>query len=315
MKKPKVILIAGPTGVGKTALSIELAKKLDTEIISCDSMQIYKGMDIGTAKVTPDETQGVVHHIIDILDPWENFSAWDYVKAATPVIYDLDKRGKCTIVAGGTGLYADLLINGTSLGEKAGSLPSYREEMGALLKEKGAEYIHSLLGEVDPESAEKIHPNNTKRVIRALEYYKATGKKISSHNEKTKEEESPFCSLKFYLTRGRENLYKRIDQRVDKMIKDGLFGEVKTLFENEKGLSTTASQGLGYKEIIEVLKGNTSLEEATELIKRDSRRYAKRQLTWFRRDEEGIWIDLDEFSSQDEVLRHILNIAKERNML
>lgn len=315
MKKPKVILIAGPTGVGKTALSVELAKKLDTEIISCDSMQVYKGMDIGTAKVTSEEAQGVVHYMIDVLDPWESFSVWDYVKMARPLIYDISMRGKCAIVAGGTGLYADILLNGTSLGEKAGSLPSYREEMEGLLEEKGAEYIHSLLGEVDPESAEKIHPNNTKRVIRALEYYKATGEKISAHNEKTKEEESPFCVLKFYLTRGRENLYRRIDQRVDKMIKDGLPGEVKALFENEKGLSATASQGLGYKEIIEVLKGNTSLEEATELIKRDSRRYAKRQLTWFRREEEGVWIDLDKFASQDEVLSHILNIAKERNML
>jgi len=315
MIKPKVVLIAGPTGVGKTATSVFLAKKLDTEIISCDSMQIYKGMDIGTAKVTQAEAQGVVHHMTDIADPCTNFSVSDYVDMATPVVYDLASKGKIALVVGGTGLYADSLIKGIEFEKDAPADLAYREEMLSVAAEKGAEYVHDILKKADPESAEAIHPNNVKRVVRALEYYHTTGNKISSHNEETRKKDSPFESLRFYFTRDRENLYKRIDMRVDMMINDGLEEEVRKLMSLGLNRNTTAMQALGYKEMADAIEGKISFNEAVELIKRDSRRYAKRQLTWFRRDREGIWLNLDEFASPLEVADKCHEIIKERSML
>ena len=240
MSKPRIILIAGPTGVGKTAASVFLAKKLDTDIISCDSMQIYKGMDIGTAKVTPEEAMGVYHHMTDIADPNENFSVADYVEAATPIVYDIASKEKPALLVGGTGLYADSLIKGIPFEKEAVADLSYRKEMFEAAEAKGAEYVHSILCKVDPESAESIHPNNVKRVIRALEYYHATGEKISVHNLKTQNNESPFESLRLYFTRDREKLYKRIDERVDVMVEMGLKDEVEKLLSLGINRNSTA---------------------------------------------------------------------------
>jgi len=311
MQKKKLVLIAGPTGVGKTAVSVELAKKMNTEIISCDSMQVYKGMDIGTAKVTTEEAAGIVHHMTDIIEPDEVFSVCDYVKAASAVIDDMSERGMIPLIVGGTGLYADSLIKGIDFDSEAPADDKYRREMEEIAEQKGALYIHSILESVDKESADSIHPNNVKRVIRALEYYHATGMKISDYNKKTKEIESPYDSVRLYLTRDRENLYKRIDQRVDIMLADGLEEEVRILWR--KGLGgKTSLQALGYKEFIEYFEGRCTFDTAVEMIKQQSRRYAKRQLTWFSRDSEGVWINMDEFFTPDDAAEKCYSIVKER---
>lgn len=311
MEKKKLVLIAGPTGVGKTATSVQLAKKMNTQIVSCDSMQIYKGMDIGTAKVTPEEADGIVHHMTDIAEPDEVFSVCDYVIRASAVIEDMTSRGMIPLVVGGTGLYADSLIKGIEFDSEAPSDENYRKEMEKTAEEKGVEYVHSLLADVDRESADAIHPNNVKRVIRALEYYHATGTTISEYNRKTKETESPYNSVRIYLTRPREELYRRIDERVDIMIADGLESEVRTLWE--KGLGgKTSLQALGYKEFIEYFEGKCTHAEAVDKIKQQSRRYAKRQLTWFSRDKEGIWLDMSEYKSPSDAAEKCYFIVKER---
>lgn len=311
MQKKKLVLIAGPTGVGKTAVSVELAKKMNTQIISCDSMQVYRGMDIGTAKVTKEEAAGIVHHMTDIIEPDEVFSVCDYVKQAAAVIDDMSKRGMIPLIVGGTGLYADSLIKGIDFDGEAPADEKYRREMEEIAEQKGALYIHSILESVDKESAETIHPNNVKRVIRALEYHHATGMKISDYNKKTKEIESPYDSVRLYLTRDRENLYKRIDRRVDIMLADGLEDEVRILWR--KGLGgKTSLQALGYKEFIEYFEGRCTYDTAIEMIKQQSRRYAKRQLTWFSRDREGIWINMDEFSAPGDASEKCYSIVKER---
>ncbi len=312
MNKPNVVLIAGPTGVGKTAASVILAKKLNTEIISCDSMQIYKGMDIGTAKVTKEEADGVVHHMTDIINPDENFSVCDYVDMASKCIENIAKNGKIPLVVGGTGLYADSLLKGIDFSKDAPKEEEYRQELFKLAEKEGAQYVHSLLAEVDEISAKVIHPNNVKRVIRALEYYHATGERISDHNERTKEKEPPYNSVRIYFTRERQTLYERIDSRVDQMISDGLLEEVKSLIKNGINEDNTSMQAIGYKEIADYLAGKTTLEDAINLIKQGSRHYAKRQLTWFKRDESGIWLNLDEFNSNEEVAKACLDIIKRR---
>ncbi len=310
MNKPKVILIAGPTGVGKTAASVELAKLMDTEIISCDSMQIYKGMDIGTAKVTSEEAQGIKHHMTDIIDPGQSFSVCDYVRMASPIIQALHAMGKTALVVGGTGLYADSLLKGIEFREDASSDEAYRAEMTLLASKQGCEYVHSLLREVDPVSADSIHPNNVKRVIRALEHYHASGERISEHNKRTAALPSPYDSVRIYFVRSRENLYQRIDQRVDIMLKAGLFDEVRSLMESGTDPNSTAMQAIGYKEMAEAVKGNISAREAAELIKKGTRHYAKRQLTWFKRDKEGVWLNLDEIASPREAAEKCLEIAE-----
>ena len=313
MKKPHVVLIAGPTGVGKTAASVCLAKKLGTEIISCDSMQIYRGMDIGTAKVTPEEMQGVVHHMIDIINPDEPFSVCDYVNMASGIIEDLYAKGKVPIIAGGTGLYADSLLKGITFESEAPVDADYRQKMQEICDTKGCDYLHSLLCKVDSESAENIHPNNVKRVIRALEYHHATGEKISEYNRRTKEIEPPYTADRIYFTRLRENLYDRIDRRVDIMLKDGLENEVRSIIAKYPAEDTTAMQALGYKEMLSFIKGEISLEEATELIKKGSRHYAKRQLTWFKRESSAVWLNLDDYSSPEQTAEACFEIIR-RNL-
>ena len=310
MEKQKVVLIAGPTGVGKTASSVVLAKKLNTEIISCDSMQIYEGMDIGTAKVTPLEADGVVHHMTDIISPDKSFSVCDYVDMAKRCIEEIAKDGKIPLVVGGTGLYADSLLKGIDFDKDASKDDSYRKHLVSVAEQKGREYLHTLLKEKDRESADAIHPNNVKRVIRALEYYHITGEKISHHNECTKNKEAPYNSVRIYFTRERENLYKRIDMRVDEMIELGLEDEVKALKEKGIGEDTTAMQAIGYKEMYAYLTKKIGFDEAVNLIKQSSRHYAKRQLTWFKRDKDGIWLNLDEFSSTEDIAQRCMEIIR-----
>lgn len=310
MSNTPVVVIAGPTGVGKTATSIEIAKRLNGEIISADSMQIYRGMDIGTAKVTPEEMQGIPHHLIDIADPKENYSVYRFVAECKKSALDITARGKLPIIAGGTGLYIDSFLSDIDFTEVR-SDEAYRRELEKLAEEKGNEYIHDLLREKDAESAEKIHPNNLKRVIRALEYHKITGSTISSHNEESKKKSSPYDCCYICLTRDRDELYRRIDQRVDIMLDSGLVDEVKKLLAAGCSDKHTSMQALGYKEIIEYLQGRTSYEEAVETLKRDSRRYAKRQLTWFRRREDALWVNLsEEANAADVCINHIVNRLK-----
>ena len=286
--KPKVVVIVGPTASGKTAVSIELAKRLNGEIISADSMQIYKEMNIGSAKPTEDEKQGIYHHMIDVVEPTENFNVAKYKEMAEECIKKILNKGKLPIIVGGTGLYVSTLTNGIEFSEIERD-EEYRKELENIAeKENGAEVLFEKLKEVDPEAANVIDKNNVRRVIRALEIYKVTGKtKTQVDRESIKELKYDYRI--FGMLWDRQELYDRIDKRVDIMIEMGLVGEVKELYE--KGISSTAIQGLGYKEIIEYLDEKVTLEEAIEKIKQETRRYAKRQMTWFKRDKNIIWLN------------------------
>jgi len=301
LDKPFVAFIVGPTGVGKTEISVKTAKMLDTEIISCDSMQIYKHMDIGTAKVTPEGADGVVHHMTDIVEPTENYNVCTYVSEASKIIDDMTKREKIPLFVGGTGLYADSVCGRMSFEENVSTDENYRKKLFAVAEEKGVEFIHNELKKVDEKSALAIHPNNVKRVIRALEYFEATGIPISKHNEESQKLDLPYNTFKIGFTRERENLYARINKRVDIMLDTGLVNEVKKLLDMGVTRKHTAMQALGYKEVVDYLDGIITFEEMTEVIKRESRRYAKRQLTWFRRDKSIFWINLDNEGDKEEV--------------
>jgi tRNA dimethylallyltransferase len=297
LDKKKIIAVVGPTASGKSALALELARQCDGEIVSCDSMQIYKRMNIGTAKPTADELSLVRHHLIDVVEPTDNFSCEDYVRMASVAIDDICARGKLPIVCGGTGLYLDALLRG---GNSAPSLDTsdIRAKFSLRAENEGAFALYEELLRVDPESAAAIHPNNVKRVIRALEIYIASGEKKSELDKRSKELESPYDARVIYLNYlNRDILYRRIDSRVESMIKEGLVEETRALMsERAFELNRTASQAIGYKELLAFIKGEEPLLEAVEKIKQESRRYAKRQLTWFRRNEKINWINLDETS-------------------
>ena len=288
MKKP-LYIIAGPTAAGKSALAVELAKKLDGEIISGDSMQVYRGMNIGTAKIRPEEMQGIPHHLIDCVDPWEEWNVARFTELARQMAEEIWKRGRIPIVAGGTGFYLHALAYGAEFTpeETGGSCRRKLEETAAA--EGGPQELYRRLMEADPEAAERIHPNNVKRVIRALEFFLQTGHRISEHNDEQKQKESPYELHYNVLSMDRERLYERIDRRVDEMMRAGLVEEVQGLLRQGCERSMVSMQGLGYKEIIAYLAGETTLEEAVYILKRDTRHFAKRQLTWFRR-EEAHWI-------------------------
>jgi tRNA dimethylallyltransferase len=304
--KNKVIVIVGPTGVGKTETSIKVAKAFDGEIVSADSMQIYKKMNIGTAKITKDEMQGVKHHMIDILDIDETYSAAAYKKDATCVIDDIIKRGKTPVVAGGTGLYVDSLFSGYEFGASLKD-EKIREKYEKIAKEKGNEYLHMLLENVDKKSAERIHFNNVKRVIRALEINEITGKTVDEANAEKESKESKYEPIMTGLTRDRDVLYERIDKRVDLMLDLGLVDEVKALYKGDKKFGETALLGIGYKEIIYYLKGLATYDEAVRILKRETRHYAKRQLTWFNKNKEIKWFNLENNTSCD-----VINYIKTR---
>ena len=305
MKRPMIVL-TGPTAVGKTALSIQLAKAVNGEIISADSMQVYRHMDIGSAKVTPEEMDGVRHHLIDVLDPEEEFNVARFQAMAKEALEGIYERGHIPIIAGGTGFYIQALLYDIDFKENEDD-STIRQELERIGREQGSEYLHQMLAEIDPESASLIHANNRKRVIRAIEYYRMTGQRISEHNKEEREKESPYDFYYYVLTCDRSLLYERIDRRVDQMMEAGLVDEVKHLKELGCHRGMVSMQGLGYKEILDYLDGRCSLEEAVYIIKRETRHYAKRQLTWFKRERDVRWLDFNVFDQdRRKVLDYIL---------
>ena len=306
MTQKPMIVLTGPTAVGKTALSIELAKKINGAIISADSMQVYKYMDIGSAKVTVDEMDGIKHYLIDELEPSDEFNVFIFKDMAQKALNEIYEAGKIPIVVGGTGFYIQALLNDIDFTQIAEN-SQFREEMERLAAEQGAEVLHERLRAVDPESAEAIHANNVKRVIRALEYYEQTGEKISAHNEAERAKISPYHFFYYVLNTDRTVLYARIEKRIDEMMEEGLVEEVRQLQAMGCRRDSVAMQGLGYKEILAYLNGEMSLETAVNILKRDTRHFAKRQLTWFRRERDVRFLYLPEFDNDRErVLEHIL---------
>lgn len=315
MNKKKLIVLTGPTAVGKTKLSISLARETGGEIISADSMQVYRHMDIGSAKITGEEMDGIPHYLVDILDPKENFNVFCFQKLAKEAMEQIYENGHIPILVGGTGFYIQSVLYDIDFEENEND-SAYRKELETLAKEKGAAHLHEMLKKVDARSAESIHENNVKRVIRALEYYHQTGMPISEHNHMERAKESPYDFCYFVLNDRRELLYERIEQRVDQMLSDGLVEEVKKLKEMGCSMEHISMQGLGYKEILGYLDGKYDLEQAVYLIKRDTRHFAKRQLTWFRRERDVIFIDKDAFEYQDEkMLAYMKECMKSRNVL
>lgn len=294
MEKRPLIILTGPTAVGKTAASIGLAKAVGGEIISADSMQVYRHMDIGSAKITEEEMQGIPHYLVDVLDPEEAFNVVRFQKMAKAAMQKIHDNGHIPIVVGGTGFYIQALLYDIDFTENDSDF-SFREELEKTAREKGAGYLHSLLKQADPEAAEQIHPHNIKRVIRALEFNRKTGQKISTHNEQERRKQSPYEFAYFVLTDNREALYARIDRRVDKMMEQGLLEEVRALKDRGIARESVSMQGLGYKELLAYLDGEILLEEAVRIIKRDTRHFAKRQLTWFRRERDTRWLTQEEY--------------------
>ncbi len=316
MKKKPLIILTGPTAVGKTALSIKLAKLVNGEIISADSMQVYKGMDIGSAKIMPYEMDGVEHHLIDILEPSEEFNIVKFQELAKQAMDEIYAKGKIPIIAGGTGFYIQSILYdiGFEAGEEGREYRTYLENIAAT--DGGTEKLYEMLKEKDPKSAGIIHKNNVKRVIRALEFFKETGMPISEHNEEQRQNESPYNFCYFVLNDERENLYNNIEKRVDIMLESGLVDEVKALHNKGYTKDMVSMQGLGYKEILDYLNGEITLERALYLIKRDTRHFAKRQLTWFRREKTVTWVNKPEFGYDNQlILEYILTKLKEKDIL
>ena len=300
MKKPLIVL-TGPTAAGKTHLSIALAKAVNGEIISADSMQVYKYMDIGSAKIRPKEMQGVKHYLVDELLPEEEFHIVKFQQMAKSAMEEIYAKGKIPILVGGPGFYIQALTKDIDFTHAA---------------EKGNEYLHQMLQEVDPVSAREIHANNVKRVIRALEFYHQNHSPISAHNQEQKEHETPYNLAYFVLNVPRELLYKRIDDRIDEMLNAGLLEEVQKLKDMGYHRGMVSMQGLGYKEILAYLDGEYPLEEAVRILKRDTRHFAKRQLTWFRREKDTIWMNKDEFDyNENMILERMLEICKDKKIL
>lgn len=306
--KKNLLIIAGPTAVGKTDISIKLAKELNGEIISTDSMQIYKYMDIGSAKISKEEMEGVSHHLIDIIDPKIQFSVSEYKQKCLDAMEEIYSRGKLPILVGGTGLYIDSVTCNMSFTESEKD-EEYRIYLWNLAEKEGNDKLHSMLKDKDNESYNSIHPNNRKRVIRALEVYKLTGKPFSSFKEDNKKYDVPYNVFYYVLNMDRAKLYERINKRVDIMMKKGLIEEVKKLMDMGLTSNMQSMQGIGYKEIMYYINGDISLEQAEEMIKQGSRNYAKRQLTWFRKDPRAVFIDKDHIS-EVEIINKIINDIK-----
>lgn len=309
----QLIILTGPTAVGKTELSIGLAKAIGGEIISADSMQVYRHMDIGSAKITKEEMQGVPHHLTDILEPFEECNVFFFQKAAKQAMEGIYERGNIPLIVGGTGFYIQSVLYDIAFDENETDL-FYRESLERMAEKEGAKVLHQKLQEVDPVSAKEIHPNNIKRVIRALEYYHLNHSPISLHNEAERQKESPYDFRYFVLTDDRTVLYERIDKRVDEMMAQGLLDEVKKLKEMGCGRELVSMQGLGYKELLGYLEGEYDLERAVYLIKRDTRHFAKRQLTWFRREKDVTFIHKGEFGYDNQKILHFMteSIKQER---
>ncbi len=313
-KRPLVIL-TGPTAVGKTALSIALAKAIGGEIISADSMQVYRHMDIGSAKITPEEMEGIPHYLIDVLEPDQEFNVVVFQELAKQAAAEIYSRGHIPIVAGGTGFYIQALVYDIDFTENDEDT-AFRRTLEEQAKREGAEALYERLRAVDPESCESIHAHNIKRVIRAIEFYEKTGKKISEHNREQRQNDSPYNFAYFVLNDDREQIYERINVRVDLMMAQGLVEEVRALRESGCRKEMVSMQGLGYKELLSYLEGETSMEEAVYLIKRDTRHFAKRQLTWFRREKEVIWVDKTVFDHDSQkILNFMQDFLREKGII
>ena len=314
MKEPLIIL-TGPTAVGKTALSIALAKAVNGEIISADSIQVYKYMDIGSAKIKPEEMQGIKHYLVDEIEPDEEFNVMLFQKYANEYIRQIRAKGKIPIIVGGTGFYIQAVLYGINFTEHETDT-TYRDELTRLSKEHGPDFLYERLKEIDPEYADTVHANNQKRVIRALEYYNQTGQKFSEHNEEQRENESPYNFAYFVLGDERKRLYDRIEERIDIMLEEGLADEVKGLLDKGYTRNLVSMQGLGYKEIAAYLEGEITLDEAVYILKRDTRHFAKRQLTWFRREKEVTFIDKAKANYDDKViLEEMLQVLNEKGII
>ena len=316
MTKKPLIILAGPTAVGKTALSIRLAKETGAEIISADSMQVYRGMDIGSAKITKEEMAGVPHYLVDVLEPEEDFNVVRFQNMAKDAAAEIWSKGKIPLVVGGTGFYIQALLYDIDFTENDGD-ESYRRELEKKASdEQGALELYEMLRNTDPKSAQEIHPRNIKRIIRALEFYRQTGKKISEHNETQRQKESPYNYAYFVLNDERSRLYERIDRRVDLMMEQGLLEEVRALRERGVRKDSTAMQGLGYKELYAYLDGEYPLDEAVRIIKRDTRHFAKRQITWFKREKNVVWADRSVIGQDDEKLAdYMLDCLRDRKII
>ena len=316
MDRKPLIILAGPTAVGKTSLSIRLAKETGGEIISADSMQVYRHMDIGSAKITKEEMEGVPHYLVDVLEPEEEFNVVRFQQMAKEAAERIWKKGKIPLVVGGTGFYIQALLYDIDFTENDGD-ESYRRQLERKASdEEGASELYEILKTVDPKAAQEIHPRNIKRIIRALEFYHQTGKKISEHNETQRQRESPYNYAYFVLTDERSRLYERIDRRVDLMMEQGLLDEVRYLKERGVRKDSTAMQGLGYKELYAYLEGEYPLDEAVRIIKRDTRHFAKRQLTWFKRERDVIWADKSVIGREEENLAdYMLGYLREKKLI
>ena len=313
-KRPLVVL-TGPTAVGKTALSIELAKRIHGSIISADSMQIYKYMDIGSAKIKKEEMEGIRHYLIDALLPSEEFHIVRFTEMAKEALEEIYAEGRIPIIAGGTGFYIQGLLYDIDFAQQDKD-EAYRKELEEFAEKYGEHALHEKLREIDPASYETIHANNVKRVIRALEYYHLTHQPISVHNDKERKKSSPYNFAYFVLTDDRQKLYQRIEKRIDLMLEEGLLEEVKKLKAMGYHRDMVSMQGLGYKELLAYLDGECTFEEAIYILKRDTRHFAKRQLTWFRREREVIWFDKSQYDNQEEkILEDMCALLKERNIL
>lgn len=308
--KKKLIVLTGPTAVGKTALSVRLARALDGEIISADSMQVYRHMDIGSAKIKKEEMGGISHHLIDILEPEEDFNVVLFQKLAKEAIDDITERRKVPILTGGTGFYIQSVLYDIDFTQTVEN-EALRSDLERLAEECGNEAVHDILKKADPGAAAQIAPNNLKRVIRAIEYHEATGQKISEHNEEQRKKEPAYRSRYFVLTDDRQKLYDRIDRRVDQMLEEGLVEEVLALKKRGLKKGMVSMQGLGYKEILSYLDGEYDLERAVYLIKRDTRHFAKRQLTWFKREKDVIWVDRQRFLDENNILQFLIEQSEE----
>lgn len=315
MNQKPMIILTGPTAVGKSALSVELAKKINGAVISADSMQVYRHMDIGSAKIMPEEMQGITHYMIDELEPDEEFHVVRFTTMAKEYLKEIYAVGKIPIIVGGTGFYIQALLYDIDFTEQQCD-EAYRRQLEEQAKEHGAGYLHEMLRKVDPASAEAIHANNVKRVIRALEFYHLSGQKISEHNETERQKQSPYNFAYFVLNDERAKLYERIDKRVDAMIEAGLVNEVQKLKDMGCSREMVSMQGLGYKEILAYLDGEYTLEEAVYIIKRETRHFAKRQLTWFKRERDVIWLDKQTFGYDDAaILTDMISILQEKEII
>ena len=312
-EKIPLIVVAGPTASGKTKLAVEIAKKYNGEVVSADSMQIYRGLNIATAKPTVDEMQGIPHHLIDFLEPETPFSVADYVRLAKEKIFDIHKRGKQAVLCGGTGLYISSLIDNISFDETKNDF-KLRKQLENEAKEFGNHYLWEKLNAVDPETAAKVHENNLSRVIRGIEVFELTGQKLSDHKIDSRREETPFnCCIIGIGFSNRQVLYNRINKRVDEMVDDGLIDEVKNVFENQK--LSTAHQAIGYKELIPFLENKCDLDICIEKIKQETRHYAKRQLTWFKRVDKINWIYADNFEEYKYFMNNVENIIAKSGII